>query len=101
MEDLEELYSKFEGEAKSRSARGEKAEKYRNFVRDTAAKIGKDQVLISAMFNMAKKIITDEEKIDRSYFNNVCEKSWVTFKDDKGAVYIDLTKPKTPKSKAE
>lgn len=102
VEDMKALYAQFESEAKSRSSRGEKAEKIRQFVKGAAAQIGKNRLAMAAMYRLAKKNLAQpDEKFDRSYFTNVVEKAFETVKDDEGTVWIEVSKPKTPKQKAE
>lgn len=96
MEDVTELYDKFESAAKSRKGKGEIAQKTRDFVEDMAKRLGKTKLSISALHKMAKELkLLGDEKVEYSYFNNICQKTWEIEKDADGVVYIDVSKPKT------
>lgn len=96
VEDVTELYDKFESAAKSRKGKGEIAQKIRDFVEDMSKRLKKDKMSISALHKMAKELkLLGEEKVEYSYFNNVCQKTWEISKDEDGVVYIEISKPKT------
>ena len=95
VEDVTELYDKFESAAKSRKGKGEIAQKIRDFVEEMGKRLGKNRMSISALHKMAKEFkLLDEAKVEYSYFNNVCQKAWEFDKSEDGVVYIDITKPR-------
>jgi len=96
VEDVTELYDRFESAARSRKGKGEIAQKIRDFVEEMGKRLGKNKLSISALHKMAKELkLLGEEKVEYSYFNNVCQKTWEIVKDDEGVVYIELNRPKT------
>ncbi|MFA6771845.1 MAG: hypothetical protein WCS74_04285 [Dehalococcoidales bacterium] len=95
-EDITELYDKFESAARSRKGKGEIAQKIRDFVEQMGAKLGKTEMSISALHKMAKELkLLGEDKVEYSYFNNVCQKTWEITRNEEGVAYIDLNKPKS------
>lgn len=92
---VKDLYAELEKEAITGNNRGQKAETIRTAIEASARQIGKTKLAASAVFKIVKAQLGDGLKIDRSYFNNVVQKAWATEKDDKGVVWIDLSKPIT------
>ncbi len=92
---IKDLYAELEKEAVTGNSRGQKAEVIRTAVENAAKQIGKTKLAVSAVFKIVKTQFGDNPKIDRSYFNNVIQKAWETSKDEKGVVWIDLSKPIT------
>ena len=90
---VKDLYAELEKEAMTGSNRGQKAEVIRTAVENAAKQIGKNKLAASAVYKIVKAQLGDTPKIDRSYFNNVIAKAWETVKDEKGVVWIDLSKP--------
>lgn len=97
-----ELYKELEAEGMTRSAgRGEKATKVRGIVTDIGKQTGKNKLMMSAAFKVAKQIIIAEDpdqKLDRAYFTQIMTNTYLTEKDEAGRVWIDLSKKPTKKA---
>lgn len=87
--DVKELYLELEKESQSRSAKGEKAEKIRGFIRTVAKEVQKPQLSLAALYKLTKRQFP-EDKIDRSYFVSIVQKTWETSKDDNGNVLVEI-----------
>lgn len=97
-ESIRDTYLELEKDSLNRSAKGEKAEKLRAFVRDVAKEVKKPKLSLAALYNLAKKTFPNE-KIDRSYFSSVVEKTWETSRDSaNGTVWVEITKEKKPEA---
>lgn len=92
---VKDLYAELEKEAIAGNNRGQKAEVIRTAVEAAAKQIGKTKLAASAVYKIVKVQCGESPKVDRSYFNNVVQKAWGTSKDEKGVVWIDISKPIT------
>lgn len=90
---VKDLYAELEKEAMTGSNRGQKAEVIRTAVENASKQIGKTRLAASAVYKIVKAQLGDTPKVDRSYFNNVVTKAWETSKDEKGVVWIEISKP--------
>jgi hypothetical protein len=90
-----ELYAQLVEEAKAKAAAGSVSVRYRGYVNEISQKVGEKRLVLPAVLRLAKQLHPNE-KIDRSYFINVIEKSWETEKDADGVTWVLVDKPKIP-----
>jgi len=90
-----ELYAQLAEEAKAKATAGSVSVRYRSYVNEIAQKTGEKRLVMPAVLRLAKQLHPND-KIDRSYFINVIEKSWETEKDAEGVTWILVDKPKVP-----
>lgn len=90
---VKDLYAELEKEAMSGSSRGQKAELIRTAVENVSKQIGKTKLAAAAVYKIVKTQLADSPKVERSYFNNIVTKAWETSKDEKGVIWIDISKP--------
>lgn len=91
-----QLYKQLEADALKDSARGEKGVKMKEAALELSKEIGSKKLVFRVLFSML------EPKLDfiptRSHFKKVCDNNWEVKKDKDGLIWVDLSKPKTPKN---
>lgn len=93
---IKALYEQLEADSKSRSNRGEKAEKIRGQIRDIGKATKRDRLDMSVLYKMCKQMVGPENKLDRPYFTSIVTKAWETEKDDEGRTWVLVNKEKRP-----
>lgn len=90
---MRDIYTFFCEEEERRVAKGNKAETIRTFVKLFASKYGETKLVRSATWH-ALCNAHEEKDITQSYFAHVTSREWNILRDEKGVVWIDLSKPR-------
>jgi hypothetical protein len=93
LEELAELYREFEKDAKERRNLDSKAEKVRVFVSNLAAYMEEDRLCFDAVFKMVCVRILSKP-INKSYFKQVIDKTWVLEEDEDKVLWIRVDLPR-------
>lgn len=90
-----ELYAQLAEEAKEKASSGNVGTRYRGYVTEISEKTGEKKLVLTAVLKLARQMYPND-KIGRSYFIQVIEKTWETEKDEEGVTWILVDKPKIP-----
>jgi hypothetical protein len=94
----DQLYQQLEAEALKEGARGEKGVKIKNATEKIVKEIGKKKLVFRVLYSM----LCERTRLDfvpkRSHFMRICRQNWEVSEDADGLIWVDLSKPKIPKS---
>jgi hypothetical protein len=91
-----EMYRLLVERAQLQEARGEKTRTYKEFIENLGKETGDEKILFQAAFSLLVKAHPGM-KINRSHVRNVAEHNWEVTAGEKDLLWIDLSKPKTPR----
>jgi hypothetical protein len=92
-----DMYRLLVERAQLQEARGEKTRIYKEFIEQLSDDTGDTVILFQAMMSLLQKT-HPAMKINRSHVRSVVEHNWEVILGEKDLLWIDLSKPKTPRN---